>query len=47
MYRSHGGVYGPNKPSRSRQQMLGFAPTASMVGSGEKMGTDPRIDQPT
>jgi hypothetical protein len=25
--------------------MLGFAPTASLVGSGEKMGTDPRIDQ--
>jgi hypothetical protein len=25
--------------------MLGFAPTASLAGSGEKLGTDPRIDQ--
>jgi hypothetical protein len=30
-----------------RQQMLGFAPTASMVGSEEKLGMDPRIGQPT
>jgi hypothetical protein len=29
------------------QQMLGFAPTALMVGSGEKLCTDPRIGQPT
>jgi hypothetical protein len=27
------------------QQMLSFAPTASLVGSGEKLGTDPRIGQ--
>jgi hypothetical protein len=27
--------------------MLGFAPTTSLVGSGEKLGTDPRIGQPT
>jgi hypothetical protein len=26
--------------------MLGFALTASMVGSGEKLGTDQRIGQP-
>jgi hypothetical protein len=26
--------------------MLGFAPTASMVGSGEKLGTFPWIGQP-
>jgi hypothetical protein len=25
--------------------MLDFAPTASLAGSGEKLGTDPRIDQ--
>jgi hypothetical protein len=29
-----------------RQQILGFAPTASMVGSGEVLGTDPWIGQP-
>jgi hypothetical protein len=27
--------------------MLGFAPTILMIGSGEKLGTDPRIGQPT
>jgi hypothetical protein len=27
------------------QQMLGFTPTTSLVGSGEKLGTDPRIGQ--
>jgi hypothetical protein len=27
--------------------MLGFAPTASMIGSGEKLGTDPWIGQAT
>jgi hypothetical protein len=26
--------------------MLDFAPTASLVGSGEKMGTDPRVSRP-
>jgi hypothetical protein len=46
MYRSHAGVYGPSKPSSRDQQMLGFAPTASLVGSGKKLGTDPRISQP-
>jgi hypothetical protein len=28
------------------QQILGFASTASMAGSGEKLDTDPRIGQP-
>jgi hypothetical protein len=27
------------------QQKLGFFPTASIVGSGEKLGVDPRITQ--
>jgi hypothetical protein len=30
----------------SCQQLLGFTPTALLVGSGEKLGTDPRIGQP-
>jgi hypothetical protein len=30
-----------------RQQMLGFAPTASLVGLVEKLGTDPQIGHPT
>jgi hypothetical protein len=47
MYRSYADVYGSSKTSSHRQQMLGFAPTSSMVGSGEKLGTDPRIDQST
>jgi hypothetical protein len=34
-------VYGPSKPSSHHQQILGFAPTASLVGSGEKLGTHP------
>jgi hypothetical protein len=46
MYRSHAGVYGPNKPSTRRQQKLDFAPTASLVGPGEKLGIDPWIGQP-
>jgi hypothetical protein len=29
------------------QQKVGFAPTASLVGSGEKLGTDPRFGQPS
>jgi hypothetical protein len=28
------------------QQMLGFAPTASLVDSGEKLSTNPQIGQP-
>jgi hypothetical protein len=46
-YRSHAGVYGPSKPSSRRQQMLEFALIASLVGSREKLGTNPRIGQPT
>jgi hypothetical protein len=30
----------------SHQQKIGFAPTASMAGLGEKLGMDPRIGQP-
>jgi hypothetical protein len=30
----------------SRQQMIDFAPTASLAVLGEKLGTDPRIGQP-
>jgi hypothetical protein len=45
-YRLYTGVYGLSKPSSHRQQMLGFAPTASMIGSGEKLGTDSWISQP-
>jgi hypothetical protein len=44
-YRSHVDVYVPSKPSSHHQQILGFAPTASMVGSREKLGTDPQIGQ--
>jgi hypothetical protein len=33
------------KPSSHHQQMLGFASTASLVGSGEKLGTDLQIGQ--
>jgi hypothetical protein len=29
-----------------RQQILGFALTALLIVLGEKLGTDPRIDQP-
>jgi hypothetical protein len=36
---------GPVSLVAYRQQMLGFAPTASMIGSGGKLGTDPWIDQ--
>jgi hypothetical protein len=37
---------GPVSPVAYHQQMLGFVPTALMVGSGEKLGTDPWIGQP-
>jgi hypothetical protein len=36
---------GPVSLVVSRQQMVGFVPTASMVVLGEKLGTDPRIGQ--
>jgi hypothetical protein len=38
---------GPMSLVACHQQMLSFSPTASMVGSGEKLGTDLRIDQST
>jgi hypothetical protein len=44
-YRSHAGVYGPNKPSSLPSTEGGFTPTASMTVLGEKLGTNLRIDQ--
>jgi hypothetical protein len=38
---------GPVSLLAGRQQKVAFAPTASLVGSGEKLGTDPQISQPT
>jgi hypothetical protein len=38
---------GPTILVAGRQQKVGFAPTASMVGLGEKLGTDPWIGQPS
>jgi hypothetical protein len=46
MYRSHVGDIGPVSLVASCQQMLGFSSTSSMVGSGEKLGTDPWVHQP-
>jgi hypothetical protein len=46
MYRSHAGVYGPSKPSSWSPTVAWPMPTASLVGSGEKLGTDSRIGQP-
>jgi hypothetical protein len=37
--------YEPSEPSSRPSIVLGFAPTASLAGSGEKLGTDPRISQ--
>jgi hypothetical protein len=39
--------YGPNKPSTPPSVEGGFTPIASMVGLGEKLGTDPQIGQPS
>jgi hypothetical protein len=39
-------IVGPVSLVAGCQQMLGFDPTASLVGSGEKLGMDPWIDQP-
>jgi hypothetical protein len=44
-YRSHVGDMGPVSLVVGRQQKVCFAPTAILVGSGEKLGSDPRIDQ--
>jgi hypothetical protein len=47
MYRSHADDMGPESLVADRQQKVGFAPIASLVGSGEKLGTDPQIGQPS
>jgi hypothetical protein len=36
---------GPISQVAGRQQKVGFAPTTSVVGSGENLGTDPWIGQ--
>jgi hypothetical protein len=46
MYRSHASVYGPTKPSSWSLTGAWLTSTASLVGSGEKLGTDPRVGQP-
>jgi hypothetical protein len=45
MYQLHAGDMGPVGLVASRQQKVGFAPTVLLVGSGEKLDTDPRISQ--
>jgi hypothetical protein len=45
-YRSHAGVYELSKPSSQMSTGAWLFPTASRVGSGEKLGTDPQIIQP-
>jgi hypothetical protein len=40
-------VYGPSKPSSLTSTEGAFTPTASLAGSGEKLGTDPWISQPS
>jgi hypothetical protein len=37
---------GPVSLVAGRQQKVGFGPTASLIGSGEKLGMDPRISLP-
>jgi hypothetical protein len=44
MYQSHAGVYGPSKPTVDSCSAFSIA---SLVGSGEKMGTNPWIGRPT
>jgi hypothetical protein len=43
MYRSHAGVYGPSKMSSWSSMRAWLMPTASLIGLGEKLGSDPRI----
>jgi hypothetical protein len=45
MYRPHAGVYRPSRPSNLLSIEGDFTPTASMAGSGEKLGMDPWIGQ--
>jgi hypothetical protein len=47
IYRSHVGDMGLVSLVASCQQKVSFAPTISLVGSGEKLDTDPRIGQPS
>jgi hypothetical protein len=44
-YRSHSGVYGLSKPTSWLPTEGWLFPTTSMVGSGEKLDTDPWITQ--
>jgi hypothetical protein len=46
MYRSHADVYGRSKPSSWSPTGAWLMPTTSLVGSGEKLGTDPWVGQP-
>jgi hypothetical protein len=45
-YWSHTGIYGPSKPSSWSPIGAWLMLTASLVGKGEKLGTDTRIGQP-
>jgi hypothetical protein len=47
MYQSYVGVYGLSKPCSWSPTGAWLTPTASLGGSGEKLGTDPHVDQPT
>jgi hypothetical protein len=46
-YRSHAGDMGLVSLVAGHQQKVGFAPTAPLVGSWEKLGTNPHISQPS
>jgi hypothetical protein len=46
-YRSHVGDMGPVNLVVDNRHELGLCPPASLAGSGEKLGTDSRIGQPT
>jgi hypothetical protein len=39
-------IMGPVNLVAGCQEILGFTSTASLIGSREKLDTDPRIDQP-
>jgi hypothetical protein len=47
MYQSHAEDMGPVSLVAGRQQKIGFATTALMAVSGEKLGTNLQIGQPT
>jgi hypothetical protein len=40
-------VYGSSKPSSLTSTEGDFTPTSSMAGSGEKLGTETQISQPS